>query len=134
MDLILKAREMGKGIQESNEYKNFVAARIANDNDESLQQLIEEFNMLKVQLTTIMGQEEKDEQKIAELDGNLKAAYQEIMSNENMNNFNTARQAMDSMMNNINTILKLCVNGEDPDTCEIPESCGGSCSSCSGCH
>lgn len=134
MDLILKAREMGKGIQASNEYQDFVKARIANDNDEQLQELINQFNLLKVQLTTIMGQEEKDEQKVAELDGQLKATYQDIMANENMNNFNNARQAMDAMMNNVNTILKLCVNGEDPDTCEVPDACGGSCSSCSGCH
>lgn len=134
MDLILKAREMGKGIQASEQYKNFVAARQANDDDQELQELINNFNLLKVKLNTIIGEEGKDEEKVKALNEELKAAYQTIMSNENMNNFNNARQSLDSMMNDINAILKMCVNGEDPDTCVLPESCGGSCSSCAGCH
>ena len=34
----------------------------------------------------------------------------------------------------INTILVMCVNGEDPDTCDPAPSCTGSCSTCGGCH
>ena len=63
----------------------------------------------------------------------LKKIYGEVMSNEHMAAFNTAKQAMDAMMNEVTTILIMCVNGEDPDTCN-PHSCGGSCATCGGCH
>lgn len=135
MDLIKMARDMGKEIQNGEEYKKLKDAKAANDNDEALQKQIEDFNMIRVQLSTAMQGEEKDEEKLQKLDSELKALYTEIMGNENMLNFNVAKQDIDKLMNGITTILTACVNGEDPDTCEAyPASCGGSCSSCSGCH
>ena len=40
------------------------------------------------------------------------------------------------MMHYITGILALCIQGEDPATCEPEEEhhhCGGDCSGCSGC-
>ncbi|HAN44494.1 MAG TPA: YlbF family regulator, partial [Ruminococcaceae bacterium] len=34
----------------------------------------------------------------------------------------------------VNQIIVGSVNGQDPDSIEEQSSCGGSCSSCSGCH
>ena len=46
-----------------------------------------------------------------------------------------AKQAMNMMMQEVDTILSLCANGEDPDQCH-PDltNCTGNCSSCGGCH
>lgn len=135
MDLIKMAREMGKVLQQSEEYKKMQAAKEANDNDITLQNQIEEFNMLRVQLSTAMQSETQDEEKTRELDSRLKELYGTIMGNQNMLNFNIAKQDIDKLMSGITTVLTACVNGEDPDTCEAERSsCGGSCSSCSGCH
>ena len=38
------------------------------------------------------------------------------------------------MLNEINTLISMCVDGEDPETCDISSSCTGSCSTCGGCH
>ena len=39
------------------------------------------------------------------------------------------------LMNYLTGILAMCVNGEDPETCDPnAHNCGGECSSCSGCH
>lgn len=136
MDLIKMTRDLGTAIQQSAEYKRIYAAKAANDADTDLQGMIEEFNMVRVQLSTAMQAEEKDEEKMAELDKNLKDIYANVMGNKNMLEFNDAKQDMDATMNQINTILGAALNGDDPETCEAqPESsCGGSCSSCSGCH
>ena len=48
--------------------------------------------------------------------------------------YNTAKADLDTMMNEINTIISKCVDGEDPDTCDVHSGCTGSCSSCGGCH
>lgn len=136
MDVITMARELGKAIQSSEEYKKLNTAKEINDNDETLQKQIEEFNMIRVQLSTLMQDENKDEEKMKTLDGELKGLYATVMGNPNMLNFNEAKQDIDKLMNGITTILMACVNGDDPDTCEAyPASCGGSCSSCGGgCH
>ena len=81
-----------------------------------------------------MSQENKNPEKLTQLDKELKALYQEVMANPNMAEFNAANAEVDGMMNFICTILYGSVNGEDPDTFEMQASCGGNCSGCSGCH
>ena len=126
MDLIKMAREMGKEIQATEAYKAYEAAKKANDEDEALQNGINEFNLKRMALNQEMQKEEKDSAKLQALNEELQEIYTKVMGNENMMAYN---------MQKINAILVMCVNGEDPDTCEIPEhSCTGSCSTCGGCH
>ena len=136
MDLIQTTRELGKAIQQSEEYTRYQAAKAANDNDAELQRMIEEFNFIRVKLSTAMQKDEKDQDtdEMSKLDHDLKDVYTKVMGNENMMAFNIAKNELDAVMNRINGILMQCVNGEDPDTCEPPASCGGDCGSCGGCH
>ena len=62
--------------------------------------------------------------------------YRAVMLNGNMVKFEAAKTAIDDMMNEIMGILALCIDGQDPATCEPAHehSCGGSCESCGGCH
>lgn len=135
MDLIQMAREMGKAIQATEEYKRCEAARKANDADQSLQDGIGNFNLKRMEMSQEMQKEEKDEKKLQALNEELQQIYTEVMGNPNMMEYNIAKQELDEMMQKVNAILAMCVNGEDPDTCEIPEhSCSGSCATCGGCH
>ncbi len=134
MDIIALARELGKAIQQDERYKRIDAAKRANDADESLQKLIVDFNMKRSELTTEMAQENKDPEKLNKLDKELKEVYQEVMANPNMAEFNAAKVEVDGMMNFITEILYGSVNGENPDTIEMHEGCGGNCGSCGGCH
>ena len=81
----------------------------------------------------IIAIKEKSQSKIDELNSQLQELYAKIMKNENMAHYNQAKQAMDQLVNRINSILVLCINGEDPQKCE-PSECSGSCQSCAGCH
>lgn len=135
MDIIALAREIGKQIQASEEYTALQAAQAANENDQELQDLIGQFNVKRMQLNDEMTKEEKDDDKIKDIDKELQAVYAKIMENENMANYNVAKQGMDRIMDQINTILIYSANGEDPDTIDInPHECSGSCASCGGCH
>ena len=132
MEEILKmAREMGKKIQAGSEYARLTAAKEANDNDKELQDLIGKFNMKRIELNTALSKEQKDNDRLNALNEELKALYQDVMSNKNMAEYNEAKNAMDTMMNQVSAILLMSVNGEDPETCDPAPSCGGSCSSCS---
>lgn len=134
MDIIALTRELGKAIQQDEMYIQLQAARANNDKDESLQKMIEDFNDLRTQLSQEMNQENGDQQKLQQLDTQVRALYQDIMDNENMQAFNEIKKTVDAKMNFINKILVMSVNGEDPDTVEEDMGCSGSCSSCSGCH
>lgn len=133
MALVDLARQMGKELQASEEYKAMVAAREANDNDKELQDLIGKFNLKRIEINVANSSDKKDEEKQAQLDAELREIYKNIMTNESMAAFNAAKQAVDAMMNEVTTILSLCMNGEDPETCSA-SSCTGSCATCGGCH
>ena len=133
MDIIEQTRKLGAAIQNTKEYKRFMAAKEKNDKDETLQKQIGDFNLLKMQLDSEHQKEEKDEAKILEINEKIVALYNTIVSSEAMTEFNSAYEAYRALTDKISNILLMCENGEDPATCE-PSSCTGNCSSCGGCH
>ncbi len=135
MDKVIEmTRELGKLIQQDARYKAYVAAREKNDNDPELQKMISEFNDLRVELAGEMSKDDKDAEKLTQLDDDIKNLYGNIMGSELMMEFEAAKAEMDSMLSQINTVITQCANGEDPDTCPVTTGCTGSCESCAGCH
>ena len=135
MDKVIEmTRELGKLIQQDARYKAYVAAREKNDNDPELQKMISEFNDLRVELAGEMAKDDKDAEKLTQLDDDIKNLYGSIMGSELMMEFEAAKAEMDSMLSQINTVITQCANGEDPDTCPVTTGCTGSCESCAGCH
>lgn len=133
MDVIELTRELGKAIQQDDRYIAYNLAKQVNDNDSELQADIERFSQLRDDLNKAMCEENKDGDKLQKIDEELKAVYQKIMSNKNMLVFNAAQQVLEGLINNVNQIISLCANGEDPDTCQPSTGCTGSCSTCGGC-
>jgi len=135
MDVIKLARELGVALQQDDEYKAFLVAKEANDNDEQLQQLIEQFNLLVTTAEYEAHKPDADEAKIAEFNEKLRVLYETIMSNPNMIAFEAAKNRVDTKMNTIVAILAAAVNGEDPMTFDPEEhhNCGGDCGHCHGC-
>lgn len=141
MDIIEMTRKLGVEIQKSEEYKKFAAAKKANDEDKQLQEDIGNFNLIRMQIDQCLSDENNKEEdkealrsKINDLNVKLKDLYSKIMASESMVNYNVAKTELDTLVNQINAIITLTVNGEDPMTCQISEGCSGSCSTCSGCH
>lgn len=134
MDIIKMARELGKAIQQDDKVIAYNLARQHNDSDEKLQELIGKFNLKRLELNNVLGKAERDTDRIAQLDKEIKEIYAEVMNNPNMIAYNTTKQEVDRMMNFVTQILTGSVNGEDPDSIEEQTGCSGSCEGCSGCH
>lgn len=132
------ARALGKAIQADPRYQAYHAAKKANDTDEALQQEIQEFNLKRMsyQRETERLAEQQNPERIQKLEQKIQELYLSISANANMAAFEAAKQAMDGMMQEVDMILTLCANGEDPDTCHPDLSaCTGNCASCGGgCH
>lgn len=135
MDVIEIARQLGKAIQEDERFSDYTLAKERNDGDEALQALIGEFNLIRQNLAMEEGKpaEEQNTERMADLNEKLQAAYNAVMTNENMADFTMAKAGMDKLMNQINTILSHALNGDDPLTCAVESACTGSCSTCGGC-
>lgn len=134
MDIIEMTRELGKAIQQDERYVAYTLAKTANDNDVELQTLINDFDKKRTSLNEELSKEDKNTDMIKALDEDIKDVYSRIMSNQNMMIFNGAKNALEQLISEVNQIVTMCANGEDPDTCQVSHGCSGSCSTCGGCH
>jgi cell fate (sporulation/competence/biofilm development) regulator YlbF (YheA/YmcA/DUF963 family) len=135
MDIIGMTRELGKAIQSDERFAEYIRTKAANDDDEALQGIIGEFNLKRLELNAELAKPKKKPERISELDCEIKSLYGNIMANENMAAYNAARNTLDGLLSQINTIITLSANGHDPETCPsaVPAGCDGGCSSCSSC-
>ncbi len=134
MDVIEVTRQLGHAIQKDERFVRYAKARLANDADVDLQNAIGEFNIKRMELEKAVSDEAKDEVLVKKLNEELRESYGNIMANPSMVEYNTAKAMLDQMVNEINTIISKCLDGEDPDTCEVSDGCTGSCATCGGCH
>ncbi|MCI9667446.1 MAG: YlbF family regulator [Angelakisella sp.] len=134
MDVIAMARELGAALQQSDEYTAYNVAKNAADGDEVLQEMIGEFNLKKLSLSTEVQKEEKDQEKLAALNEEVRSLYGRIMAHPTMAAYNTTKEELDRLLNFIQQIIVYSANGEDPATIQEETFCGGDCSGCSGCH
>jgi cell fate (sporulation/competence/biofilm development) regulator YlbF (YheA/YmcA/DUF963 family) len=130
-EVIRLTRELGKAIQKNEKYLNYVEARKANDADEELTSLMSKINIIQASYQQEASREDASEDKMRAYDEEFRQVYSQIMMNKTMQNFEAVRKELDDMMNYLTGILALCVNGQDPETCEpAPVGCTGSCSTC----
>ena len=104
--------------------------------NESLQKQMQEMQLLSLKYQQEAGKgEDADSAKIEDLQKQYSALYEEIMKNENMEAYSAAASQMEEMAQYISKMIGLFFDGQDPETCEIPdESCTHNCSTCGGCH
>ncbi len=135
MNAIEVARQLGAAIQADERYEAYVAAKKANDADTNLQTQIGEFNLLRMSLERELSSEEKSDERIREYNEKLRNLYGEIMKSETMTAYNNAKGALDELVNDVNMIITMSLEGADPATCDPHAAgCTGSCATCGGCH
>ena len=79
--------------------------------------------------------DERSDERIAELNTKVNDLYGKIMADEGMTAYNEAKRDCENLVNYIDAIINTAMNGGDPMTVQEPsESCTGSCSTCGGCH
>lgn len=140
MDIIKETFDFAKKIQETEQFLKLKKAKQANDADEKLQVLVNEFNMCKLKLNQHLkeiGKNTKTE-NYEEENKKLSELYEKIMQNKNMIAFNKASDDVNALMNKINQILIAAVNDKNLENVdefdfENEHDCAGNCQSCSGC-
>lgn len=132
--IIELSREIGKKIQDEEAY---IALRVAQqncDDDKALQNLIGDFNLKRMAIGNESGKADKDDLKIQAINAEMRECYEKIMANENMKNYNNAKQEIDAITQRVVSIITQSAEGGDPNTVDYTPSCaGGDCSGCSGC-
>ena len=109
MEILDVAKQLGAAIQEHDLYKAYAAAKQRNDDDKELQDLIGEFNLIRMNINTAMSDPEKDDSKMGEFNDQLQDCYKKIMNNESMIAYNEAKVALDEIVNKVNLIISMCI-------------------------
>ena len=134
MDIIEKARELGKLIQQEESYIALQKAQADADADMELQNLIGDFNMKRMSINNEASKKDKDSDKLALLNSQMREDYSKIMSKKNRIAYNEAKDAFDMVANRVLAIVQQSAEGADPETADYStSSCSGSCSTCGGC-
>ena len=107
MDIIEMTRELGRAIQADDRYIAYSLAKQANDEDEQLQNLISAFNLKRMELQMEVSKPDKDNDKVQMLNEVIKSSYRRIMEHPKMMVYQSTKDAMDALMNQINTILTM---------------------------
>ncbi|MCX7714611.1 MAG: YlbF family regulator [Clostridia bacterium] len=124
MDIIEKTKELGEMIRSSNEMARLKAAEDIQNNDETAQNLLKEYNLKRINISRDMqnGKISKEEaMKKAQND------FDELSKNEVISAYIAAKREFDAMVQKINDVLNFYITGHD-------SSCGHDCGSCGGCH
>lgn len=134
MDMIELAREIGREIQKDDMYIKMRLAQQVSEEDESLQNLVGEFNLKRMAINNEASKVDRDDKKLEKLNQEMRHIYSEIMQNENMARYNKAKQDFEIKLQRVLAIINNSAEGDDPETTDYTAGCSGSCASCGGCH
>ncbi|MDR2909451.1 MAG: YlbF family regulator [Oscillospiraceae bacterium] len=134
MDTIEAARSLGRAIQADGRWVNLRLCEQQNEQDEALQTMISVFEQRRALLNGEMQKEDRDIERIKELNDEVRDIYARVMGNENMVAFSQARTEVNELLEFITQIISGSAEGRDPDLIEYSQGCGGDCGGCSGCH
>lgn len=135
MDMIELARQLGKEIQKDETYIKMRLTEQTSEDDQELQNLVGEFNLKRMSINNEASKADRDDEKLQELNKEMRHIYAQIMQNENMQNYNSAKQEFEAKFQRVVAIIQNSADGEDPETTDyISSSCTGSCATCGGCH
>lgn len=136
MDVVELTRKLGAEIQKDERYTDFMLAKQATDADAEIAELMNKLDGLRSSYGEASSKGTPSKEELRKFEEEFRKTSQQLTENPLMEKYEDARTALDDLMNYLMQILYLCVNGEDPYSCDphAAESCGGECGSCAGCH
>lgn len=132
-DSIFKmARELGQLIVASEEYKRATESMDLLNNDETATALIAGYNQKRAEKVDGVDINSLPEDELKEINEYLQDEFNIILENPVVKEYIKAQSEYEGMVNSVNAILKFYISGRSEK--EGSAECGGSCSTCGGCH
>ncbi|MBQ4258310.1 MAG: YlbF family regulator [Clostridia bacterium] len=136
MDIIELTREVGKALQQDESYLALKVATQVADEDMELQGLIGNFNLKRLSVNNETKREDRDPERLKELNIEMREAYLKVMQNEKMAAYQAAKEKFDALLMRVQRIIVACSQGADPETADYnpdEDDCTGNCATCGGC-
>ncbi|MEG1718702.1 MAG: YlbF family regulator [Clostridia bacterium] len=128
-ELLELANQLGEAITKEEKFINYQDLKNKQMADETLQQLIAEFNLRRLNFTKESEKQDADKELVEKLHASVDEIYAQIMENETMKALDNAANEFEALINSVFTTINFHITGEEEHGCSSSD-----CSSCSGCH
>ena len=134
-DVMMKAQELAETIADSELYLKMKQAEGAVRRDEEASGLLDDMIAKRQRVENILSSADMKPEVLAEARLAMEAAEKRMNENARIQALKDARKDFQTMMDNVNRILRLVITGEtEEETGTFTARCNGSCSTCGGCR
>ncbi len=133
-NVMMKAQELAEAILDSEVYRNMKDQEKAVRRDAEAASLLGEMIEKRNQVESILSAADMDPNELARASKEMETAEKRMNDNEMIGKLKEYRKDFQTMMDNVNKILRLVITGEVADEKSGSAGCSGDCSGCSGCR
>ena len=131
-DVMMKAQELAEAILDSGIYQKMKEKEREVRQDPVAGALLEDMLAKRQQVENILSSTNMKPEELSQASLAMEEAEKKMNSDEKIIALKAARKDFQTMMDNVNQILRLVVTGKVEDSSS--EGCNGNCASCGGCH
>ncbi len=131
--VMMKAQELAESILDSEIYQKMKQQENAVRRDPEAAKALGDMIEKRNRVETILSAADMDPNELAEASREMEEAEKRMNENTMIQSLKDYRKDFQTMMDNVNKILRLVITGETEDDTKF-SGCGGNCSGCSGCR
>ena len=128
-----KAQELAEAILDSSVYQEMKRLEGETRKDPDAAAAMGEMIEKRGRVENILSSSNMDPNELAEASREMEEAEKRMNGNEKIQRLKSARKDFQTMMDNVNKILRLVITGEVEEE-NTGSGCNGNCSGCSGCR
>ena len=133
-EVMMKAQELAEAILDSEIYQKMKQQENEVKRDPEAASALGDMIEKRGRVETILSSVNMDPNELAEASREMEEAEQRMNENPAVSTLKEYRKDFQTMMDNVNRILRLVITGETEDENGGSAGCSGNCSGCSGCR
>ena len=133
-NVMMKAQELAEAILDSEVYTRMKQQENDVKRDPGAGAALSDMIEKRSRVENILSSANMDPNELAEASREMEEAEQRMNDNEMIKTLKEYRKDFQTMMDNVNRILRLVITGQTEDENGGSSGCSGNCSGCSGCR
>ena len=133
-NVMMKAQELAEAILDSEIYQKMKEQENETKRDPEAARVLGDMMEKRNRVETILSSANLDPDELAEASREMEDAEKRMNDNGMIKTLKEYRKDFQTMMDNVNRILRLVITGETEDENSGSSGCSGNCSGCSGCR
>ena len=133
-NVMMKAQELAEAILDSEIYQKMKEKENEVKRDPAAAKALGEMIEKRNRVESILSSADMKPDELAAASREMEEAEERMNNDEMIRTLKEYRKDFQTMMDNVNRILRLVITGETEDTNDSGTGCTGNCSGCSGCR